>query len=272
MTTAAIVGPGTSAPTCCSSSSEQDNIDVRYMVGVDPASDGLALARAGSWRASSGGVDWLLGRDELPGWSASRPRRPRTSPMRLGMPQAGITAIDPTPAAVGPLLPSGRSEHQPRCGERQHDHLRRPSDHSDGHAVSRCGRPLRGDHRLDISHARLGLAPARTSTNSPRRAAGALQSVGGARQARRAIIILNPVEPPLIMRDGGVLCDSSGIGSRCHHRIGAPDGQRCSNTFPAIGWLPTLSSRIRRTYGEGGGTCGCRSSSKSVVTGLSTAG
>lgn len=180
------------------------NIEIAAMVGIDPGSDGLARAARLGVATTAEGVEGLRA---LPVYrdisivfdATSAAAHAEHDRLLRG---DGKTVIDLTPAAIGPYVipPINLDEHLAEgninmvtCGGQATIPM--------VHAVKRAtGRVVYAEIVASIASKSAGPGTRANIDEFTETTSRAIESVGGAERGK-AIIVLNPAEPPVIMRD-----------------------------------------------------------------------
>ena len=202
---AAIIGPGNIGTDLLAKLMRSSFIEPVWMVGVDPESDGLKKARELGLKTTSAGVDGIVPfvkEDDIRiAFDATSAYVHKDNSDKLTA--LGVMMIDLTPAAIGPYCvpPVNLQDHLGQgatnlnmvtCGGQATIPM--------VHAVSRVQPVEYAEIVATVSSRSAGPGTRKNIDEFTRTTAGAVEKVGGAKQGK-AIIILNPAEPPLIMRD-----------------------------------------------------------------------
>ncbi len=178
-------------------------LTIAAMIGIDPASDGLARAGRLGVPTSSDGIDGLLA---MPGFERVRLVFDATSAEAHAthwdtLQHNGVRVLDLTPAAIGPFcVPVVNLE----------DHLDAPNLNMvtcGGQAtvpivaaVNRSAPVAYAEIVSSISSKSAGPGTRANIDEFTETTATALEVVGGA-QRGKAVIVLNPADPPILMRN-----------------------------------------------------------------------
>jgi len=201
----AIIGPGNIGTDLLYKLERSPLLQPVWMVGVDPTSEGLQRARDLGLKTTDQGVAGLLPHlqadDVRIAFDATSAYVHAENSRQLT--ERGVMVIDLTPAAIGPfcvppvnlaaLLSRGAMNvNMVTCGGQATIPI----------IAAICGvQPLAyAEIVAAISSKSAGPGTRRNIDEFTRTTADAIRKVGGARKGK-AIIIINPAEPPLIMRD-----------------------------------------------------------------------
>ena len=181
------------------------NIEMGAMVGIDPESDGLARAARMGVATTHEGVDGLVKMPEFADidivFDATSAKAHMHNEVFLRGHKENIKIIDMTPAAIGPYcVPVVNLEQQLQEGNVNMVTCGGQATIPMVAAVSRVAKAHYAEIVASISSKSAGPGTRANIDEFTETTSKAIEVVGGA-QKGKAIIILNPAEPPLLMRD-----------------------------------------------------------------------
>ncbi len=203
-----------------------DQLEMSAMVGIDPNSDGLARAKKWGFATTHEGITGLIA---MPEWNEIKIIFDATSAKAHHYnwskiePFADKRIIDLTPAAIGPYL-------VPPVNLEQNLDLRNVNMVTCGGqatipivaAVSKIAKVHYGEIVASIASKSAGPGTRANIDEFTETTASAIEKVGGASKGK-AIIVLNPAEPPLVMRDTvftlSELADQEAIRKSIHEMV-----------------------------------------------------
>ena len=201
----ALIGPGNIGTDLLAKLQRSPVLEPVWMVGIDPESDGLKRAREMGIKTTHEGVDGLVPHMKADGvqivFDATSAYVHAENSRKVNA--QGALMIDLTPAAIGPYCvpPVNLKEHVGKaemnvnmvtCGGQATIPMVA--------AVSRVQPVSYGEIVATVSSRSAGPGTRKNIDEFTRTTAGAIERVGGAKKGK-AIIIINPADPPLIMRD-----------------------------------------------------------------------
>jgi len=201
----ALIGPGNIGTDLLYKLKRSPFLDPVWMIGIDPESEGLKRAAEMGLKTCATGVDGFLPHvlaDNVQiAFDATSAYVHAENSRKLNA--LGVLMIDLTPAAIGPYCvpPVNLKDHVGRremnvnmvtCGGQATIPMVA--------AVSRVQPVAYGEIVATVSSKSAGPGTRKNIDEFTRTTAGAVEKVGGAKKGK-AIIIINPAEPPLVMRD-----------------------------------------------------------------------
>jgi acetaldehyde/propanal dehydrogenase len=201
----ALIGPGNIGTDLLAKLQRSAVLEPVWMVGIDPASDGLRKAREMGIKTTADGVDGLLPHVLADGvqiaFDATSAYVHAENARKLNA--LGVMMIDLTPAAIGPYCVPPVNLKQHLGGRAMNVNMVTCGGQATipmVHAVSRVQAVDYAEIVATVASRSAGPGTRKNIDEFTRTTAGAVAQVGGAKKGK-AIIVVNPAEPPLIMRD-----------------------------------------------------------------------
>lgn len=180
-----------------------DILELTCMVGIDPNSKGLALAREHGLKTFDNGIDGYLEEPEIADIlfeATSAKAHQANAPI---LKELGKKAVDLTPAAVGPFMVPAVSLELENLDELDNVNMVTCGGQATVpivKAISDVVGVKYAEIVATIASKSAGPGTRQNIDEFTQTTARALQEVGGAEDSK-ALIILNPAEPPILMRN-----------------------------------------------------------------------